>query len=157
MKYFTFLLLPLIFSCTKTKDKPTDKVTGFEIIVKQNTQLQSGQFVANDVAATVFVWKADGKDFDLTNTSDMLKGYAFDKNSKVSLKYDYTGNAPIANKVPIGRYFVFVVITASGYGQYAHSYTYFNVTDNSGDINVLTKTFTTHATTLSYEDWNRTE
>jgi len=156
MKYFTLLLIPFIFSCKKDTPKP-DKVTGFQIIVKQDTKLQSGQFVANDVPAIVFVWKADGKDFDLTNTRDMVSGYVFDNNSGVSLKYDYTGYAPIANNAPIGRYFVYVIITDSGYGQYAYSYTYFNVTDNNGDIDVLKKVFTTNATTLSYEDWNKTE
>lgn len=150
-------LLTVTIGCSKKEAPKPDTITGFQIIVKQNSELQSGQFVANDIAAIVYVWKADGKDFDLTNTSDMLKGYVFDKNSGTSLKYDFTGNAPIANRTAVGRYFVYVIVTASGYGQYAYSYTYFDVTNNNGDINVMTKIFTTHAHTISFEDWNMTE
>lgn len=157
-KLLSFLFVGLLLASCSKKDTPKpDTITGFQIIVKQNSKLQSGQFVANDVAAIIYVWKADGKDFDLTNTSDMLKGYAYDKISGTSLKYDFTGNAPIANRTPSGRYFVYVIVTASGYGQYSYSYSYFNVTDNNGDINEVKKVFTTNAYTGSFEDWNVTE
>jgi hypothetical protein len=61
----------------------------------------------------------------------------------------------ISQTVPPGRYFVYVTITANGYGQFAKSYSYFDVT--KGNYNQLKKTFTTYAYTGSYEDWNKTE
>lgn len=143
----------LLFSCGKKDNPKPETNTGFSVVVKQNSKLSTGQVVAKDVNSVIMVWKADGKDFDVNGT-DFIEGYALDKNSGTSFKYDYSANNIISQKAPNGRYFVYVVITADGYGQFAHSYTYFNVSDNYVQ---LSKTFTTNANTLSFEDWNKSE
>jgi len=152
MKYLLILFLAiLLFSCSKKKEQPYTP-TGFSVQVQQNTLLSTGQPVAGDVPCIIFVWKADGKDFDLTNTQDMRSGYLLDKKTNVSVKYDYGQTGIISEKVATGHYFVFVWRTD---GPFTYSYTYFDVTQDN--FLQLKKVFTTHATYFGFEAWNATE
>jgi hypothetical protein len=82
------LLVIGIASCGKKDSPEPEKPSGFSVSVKQNSTLQTGQIIVKDVACIIMVWKANGKDFDLSKTMDMAGGYALDKNSNVSFKYD---------------------------------------------------------------------
>ena len=154
MKKYLLLapILIFLFSCTKKGEEQPYTPTGFSVQVQQNTLLSTGQPVAGDVPCIIFAWKADGKDFDLTNTHDMQSGYLLDKKTNVSVKYDYGETGIMSEKVSVGHYFVFVWRTD---GTFAYSYTYFDVSQNN--YLELKKVFTTHATRFGFEAWNQTE
>ena len=151
MKCLSFFTLLFLFSCSKKETSQPYTPTGFSILVKQNSKLQSGQIIEKDVSCVIMVWKADGKDFDLAKAFDLMGGYAFDKNASISLKSDYSKTGIMSEKVPPGRYLVFVQLNGNLY----YSYTYFDVT--TGNYNQLKKAFTTNAITAQFEDWNKTE
>ena len=157
MKKLLFaLLLILCFSCTKKEAEQPYTPTGFSVEVKQATKLSTGQVIESDAKCLIFVWKSDGKDFDLTKHADMMQGYVLDKNTGVSYKYDYAEQNIMSEKVSVGRYFVYVQRTNDGdNSQLAYSYTYFEVKDK--EMTMLKKSFTTHVTRGSYEDWNAVE
>ena len=154
MKKLLFLFTAVIlFSCSKDKKETPSEPTGFSIIVKQNS-IVSGHVVENDANCLIMVWKADGKDFDLSNISD---GYAIDKNTDKAVKFNYgTSVNVMSEKVPAGHYLAFVQRTNTGdYGRLAYSYTYFDVSENN--YNEMKKVFTTHVIDGRFELWNQPE
>lgn len=130
-------------SCSK-KDNP---------IPAKTTGTYTFQCVYNNAPqplAFLFIWKADNKDFEIK--SDISSGYAFDKTSQTSIKYDYAVSNPtiLSNDLPAGRYFIYIVTGSDAFPRGMYSYTYFTIT--AGQTTVLKKIFRDQ-NNFAYESW----
>lgn len=153
-------LLPsiMITSCSKSSDAaPTESKSGFILYVKKNSKLSTGELVASNLkAGVIHVWKADGKNFSITSSTDAINGYAYDNITKTSIKsnYTYVNTFTESQDADPGQYFVFVILDSSlSSGKLAYSYTTFTV--KKGEFNTTTKIFASSTTSLSFQEWSK--
>ncbi|MES2430997.1 MAG: hypothetical protein V4556_08670 [Bacteroidota bacterium] len=151
MRSLTLISLCSIFLFSCTKESTDVKKGRYSFIAKYNTTLSTGEIVETpQQIAFLFIWKADGRDFEIK--SDISSGYAYDRTSSTSIKYDIAkvNRLSILEEIEPGRYFIYIVTPIDFFPTGMYSYTYFDIQPNT--TTALKKVFLTRANYV-YEPW----
>lgn len=156
------LALPLFFfllltGCKDTESTPTPPTNLVLSVLKQNLSA-SGEITETPVSSTIYVWKADNKDFDVNASgTDIYIGYAYEKNSKSYINAQQGGiGLTLSEELAPGRYFVYVLLPKTNKtGSQAYSYTYLNIAE--GQTLTTKKVFSHNVGTKAYEEWSKNQ
>lgn len=148
----TLFIGAILFSACSKKDSTPEKTTGtYTFMATYNKSLTTGQVVQErQPLAFLFIWKADNRDFEIKSVLDL--GYAFDKISQTSLKYDFVISNPSTESGELlpGRYFIYIVTGADAFPRNMYSYTYFDI--KAGQLTQIKKVFRDQ-NNFAYESW----
>lgn len=146
------LALIFLFSCEKDSPKP-ELPTLMNLKVMIEKKLSSGTIATEPKTAIIHVWNAEGSEFDIAASPDILFGYAYDRSSASfkTMKYGAIGSV-MREKIEPGRYFVYVLLPkSSDSSSLAYSYSYFEI--KAGQTLDLFKVFSHDIGSGTYEQW----
>ncbi|MCX2741736.1 hypothetical protein [Pontibacter anaerobius] len=159
MKNLLFLImLPVImlFSCKEDDPEPAEKRGQIILDIKKQTKDSSGKIGVKPQYATVYVWNAENRNFDVdASGTDVYLGYALDNTSNSFKTSDYGAvGYRMDEKIEPGKYFIFVMLPkSSSRGSLANSYTYFEV--KAGEALEMEKIFSHDIESEQTEAWDK--
>lgn len=146
-----FSLLAFTVACSSDDETTTTKNEGRVLFTShEKYNLQSGEEKerSKDIHL-LYVWKADGKDFDLyTNSVDILGGELLDKKTGKSEKYYASAYKTdvFGSNLSTGKYVMVVY-----YADTNKSYTYFDIKE--GETTTLKKYYKPTEVGQQYSPW----
>lgn len=150
------LALIFLFSCEKDSPKP-EVPTLMNLKVMKEKKLSSGTINTEPKTAIIHVWNAEGSEFDVAASPDIIFGYAYDKSSASfkTMKYGAIGSV-MKEKIEPGRYFVYVLLPKSSEkSSLAYSYSYFEI--KAGQTLDLLKVFNYDVSPGTFEQWDENQ
>jgi hypothetical protein len=123
---FLIILATVLFGCGK--NNPVVSRQGFDLDFTKTYPGSGGStYTRAFKVAIIFVWKAEGRDFQYNGLSE--KQLAYDNISKTSISADYIyTNVVTSNTVlPPGEYFITMITDDTDTPKSAYSYTKFSI------------------------------